>query len=584
MASLKSITFITKDDPLEPVDGRTGVLLECAADSDLPGDPQLRTSYGELVGAYQAAKEWAVRTMHTLIANEPVIEGIRHLEIIEESIIQELERIYHVIRLNDWLKEHEIEDVVFRRNSPFADSLGELGVIGGYRVHRPSRPGRSLIKRGIQVGRNRGFASALRLSVQRKFPCAARLFLSDRSREPFDKSATWCYSTAYTYTSICMEYESFLPGTIHYLYESDGTSGELLKKRDNSGFDIYSWGRWGDIPSRKFLEQARKSIEQHLHEAILSDHDSRARVLFLRGSMFRDYLLRRLPLMIFKGRLFRRWIENVAPRMIVVGNPGTERALLQLATQQGIPTVCLQHGILGDYYQYCSQPCDALLVRGPFWRQFVVEEMRNKTYVLNSTSSVPHTANSGVQRSSILFVTSIEAALPTTHSNETFELIRILLECAHQEGRGLIVRVHPRESVEYYKNVTEKAMRSLSLSVPVEFSKGPGLEGALERSAVAVMYSSTVFLDCLRFEVPVVSLDWIDFSYKNLLQKHEVFHFARNLKHLRELVLKAVRGELTPKSDSQEFLADTRPEELKRFFEAAILRGRVSGSVGQKLS
>lgn len=580
MARLKTITFITKNDSLEPVQGTTGLLVECAPDAELPGDAEQRIPYRELVGPYEEAKAWAVRITHALIKNEPVIEGIRHLEIIEESIIQELERIYHVLRLHEWLVANRVENVVFRSDSPFADSLAELKLEAPYSVQRPAIHSEHLVKKGVRSAGELGLAATLRLAAERRFPCAARLFFADRRRAQPRKGATWLYSTAYTYTSVLLEYERFIPGELQFLYESSGSSGERLHGREDA-FDLFAWGDWGDLPSLAMLEHARGMLVRHMENVHLAAEDSLARSLLLRGSIFREYLLRRLPVFVLKGRLIRKWMAETEPKMVVVGNPGTERPVLQLARKNGIPTVCLQHGILGDYYQHCTQPCDALVVRGPFWKEFVVEPMRERTQILNASSATDARVAQPGHRDAILFVSSIESALPTTHPSETESLIRCLLECAQREERKLIIRVHPRESLEHYRKITREEMRSLPAEVNVEFSQGAGLDETVQRSAVAVMYSSTIFLDCLRHGVPIVSLDWLEFSYKALLEKHGVFHFAKNLAELQQLVSKGVRGELPVRSSFEDFLANTPEAELRKFFQDTLEARAGLRGVGQ---
>ena len=70
------------------------------------------------------------------------------------------------------------------------------------------------------------------------------------------------------------------------------------------------------------------------------------------------------------------------------------------------------------------------------------------------------------------------------------------------------------------------------------------LSEEVKRAKVAVTYSSTAFLECLEHEVPIVSFDWHDFSYKRDLARHEVFSFARSIAELECLVGQAMQGEL----------------------------------------
>jgi hypothetical protein len=107
--------------------------------------------------------------------------------------------------------------------------------------------------------------------------------------------------------------------------------------------------------------------------------------------------------------------------------------------------------------------------------------------------------------------------------------------------------------------------------VPVTYSQGPGLDDVLERAAVAVTFSSTAFLDCLRHRVPIVSFGWHDFSYKHQLEEYGVFHFCDNLADLRQLIRLALQGELPEYSASvAPFLADSSEVEIERTLERLL--------------
>lgn len=101
----------------------------------------------------------------------------------------------------------------------------------------------------------------------------------------------------------------------------------------------------------------------------------------------------------------------------------------------------------------------------------------------------------------------------------------------------------------------------------VMFSSGSGLEEVLRSSAVAVTYCSTVFLDCLRLGIPIISFKWHDFSYKSLLESHSVFNFAQSLAELEQLVGKGLRGELPVLDSYHQFVAPTESSSLADFFE-----------------
>jgi hypothetical protein len=153
------------------------------------------------------------------------------------------------------------------------------------------------------------------------------------------------------------------------------------------------------------------------------------------------------------------------------------------------------------------------------------------------------------------------------------DIIRVLVEAAASERVELIIRVHPLEQVAQYRVRLEKLLGRALGGVEVTFSQGPELPSVLSRAAVAVTYSSTVFLDCVRQSIPIVSFDWHHFSYKRQIEKYGVFHFAQSLAHLRQLLTEALDGSLQGYDGTIEpFLANTSEDELRAGIAAAVLK------------
>jgi len=90
------------------------------------------------------------------------------------------------------------------------------------------------------------------------------------------------------------------------------------------------------------------------------------------------------------------------------------------------------------------------------------------------------------------------------------------------------MRIHPRDRIEIW----ETAWKKFKGSIPeqVRFDKGTPLELCLRETDLAIMIYSTVFLDCLRYGIPVVSLGWYPTVWREPLERAGVVTFARSLK------------------------------------------------------
>jgi hypothetical protein len=570
-----SITIITKQDPLTPVDGRVALLLEHAPDASLPFQRDCHAGLDELLGPSAETKFRAWQLTQKLIAVEPAFESVLQLHVMEEIIIRALEGIFHTIHLDRWLREAGISECRFRAPSPYIARLRSTQAATGstYSIVAPPADTLSIsqkVKRRVANKGMPGLGDSIVLGARRFFPNAARYLAAiPRARRSKQRGGWWFYSTAYTFTNIGLAYEPHLSQSFQYLVDSSETGGAPLREHNREYFDIYAWASASDLPAKAVLTDLRQRLRTQINAIQLDTDDTLARTALLQSGAFQTYLQRILPLTCFHSRILAKFLDEVSPELVVVGNAAFEGPLLQLARARSIPTALLQHGILGDYYQLMDQPADTLLVRGEFWKEFVAEKMRSRTRVLNvpSAAATSHASGDGGK---ILFLTSVDPALTHTHESDLRDILTRLLQVGEASHRALVVRVHPMEQIGYYRNIVERLSSELNLKVNVEYSQGPGIDAILANAAVAVTYSSTVFLDCLRRGIPIVSFDWHDFAYKSLIERHGVFHFAKSLADLERLVAEAVAGRLTANSEYERFLAPTSQQEVSGFFESLM--------------
>ena len=145
--------------------------------------------------------------------------------------------------------------------------------------------------------------------------------------------------------------------------------------------------RWADAPTKREVGDALEALTAHLDTVPLQGDDSLARAMLVRSGFMRTFLNRLLPSGLFSTTLFERWIERMRPDAVIVGNPVFEGYALHAARHRGIPTILLQHGILGDFCQFVDPPADHYVVRGEFWKEFLAPAARRRASVLNPSSA-----------------------------------------------------------------------------------------------------------------------------------------------------------------------------------------------------
>ena len=148
-----------------------------------------------------------------------------------------------------------------------------------------------------------------------------------------------------------------------------------------------------------------------------------------------------------------------------------------------------------------------------------------------------------------------------------------------------MIRVHPLETISAYQQAIFELEQELGSKADVDYSQGPGVEEVLEQACVAVLHFSTMFLDCLRHDIPIVSFDWHWFPNKEQFEAEGIFNLASDLRSFEALVQQGIDGALPRRrSELQDFLAPSEPHELESFFRDIWERRRSAAKGLQPLA
>lgn len=534
----------------------------------------------ELLGDPEEAKTCGATLIKKILDGEPEIDGVRHLYALKEPLIRAAANSYRVLHLHRWLVEHQISECRFGSANWVAASLRELRDLAGgsYAIHEGARAktgGANRLYRYVRETGSEGLSEIPRLALQTKFPLLSRVMLQ-RKRQAVPPGETWFYSTFYTYTKIALAYERSLQTQFRFLISDRGSTERPLQDEGRRWSELCAYVRRSQLPSQRAISNVRQTLSEHINTAILTEEESLIRQLLKRSHEMRDFFHWQIKIGLLENQAFDGWYRREKPRLLVVGNDSYEGYFLQRAQKAGLPTLMLQHGIFGDFYQLTEHSADMLLVRGKFWQEFISAESRRKSLVANCVSP----QRSEQQRDAgkdLLFVSVHYKSIAAYHLKDLEDILRTAARAAVQCNRRLTIRVHPRETPTIYASMLSKIAAEHGLRPEVAFSIGPTLEQAIRGSAVAMLHLSTVFLDCLRLRVPIVSFDWHHFAYKREIEKHNVFSFAKTLSHLEELLVAGLRGELQASTEYEDFLKPTSENQIQEVFDRAA-RGEI-GSI-----
>lgn len=573
----KSITILNRVPKIAPA-GAVGVLFECASDSAIRGQYPGVISLSDLIGEFEVVKQEAFILAQCFLREEPALCGLKQLGIFEELVIRELQHILHARKLHDRLLVDGFDTCLFTGASRLAQDLewfsSRLGsAITVQVLATPVNSSSAGLKRSWQrllMGgfSQSAFANEWRQVMERIDPFHRRSGFTRRKPQP--RHAVWFYSTAYTFTRIGLIYEPYFPTPFEYLIENPMAGGLPLKSAGRSFSSPYEFTSLDMAPSGREVAEAREQILTHLKSIKLAPEDAAARDAYLVSAGFSTFMQRLLPRGLFQTRLFERFIEATEPAAVVVGNPVFEGYALHAARKAGIPTLLLQHGVLGDFCQFSDPPVDQYIVRGGFWRDFLAPEPRKRALVLNPVDSMKASETAQSLRRKVLFLTAPYSMQEYWNETDLDDILLALLKACEDELAELVIRVHPLEQIGTYESVMHRLSREKS-GICVSYSQGGDLDELLQHAAVAVMFSSTAFMDCLRHRVPIVSFNWHDFSYKRQVAESGVFHFCESLADLRKIVRDAVRGELPSCSSSiTPFLESTAEVEIREKIGLAL--------------
>ena len=571
--------------------GLVGLLYECATDSSLAHAAAETILLPQLIGEFATIKARAFQLARKLLQEEPIFRGVQQLGIFEELVIRELQHAYHLLYMHDELLRRGISDCQFDRSSwtsegfgPICRALGptirvSIAEAAERREGAVARSWRRIVASKFAVAAVR---SEMHEVLNRIDPVHRRH--AYRAKRSFVRDGIWFYSTAYTCTKIGLLYEPYFPRELNYLIENPLTGGRALEELGRQYVPLYDFASAWMIPSARESAAVGKQIVESLRSVRLDAQDSLARDYLLRSRFFETFMRRLLPIGLFSSALFDDWVAKAQPAALVVGNPVFEGYATLSARRSGIPTILLQHGVLGDYCQFWDPPVDHYIVRGQFWQDFLSPAARKRARVLNPSPATVLSTSLHVDRDSLVFLTAPYPQHEFWQEKDLDEILCVLLRAVEESQKELVIRVHPLESLSEYRGRVDRLARVAKRRARVRLSQGPGLERDLARAAAVLTYWSTVFLDCVRDQIPIISFGWHDFSFKPGIERNGVFHFARDLADLERLATIALRGQLPAFSGRVEpFLAASATDQLARqLAEMAQIRGTKGPLLGQK--
>jgi hypothetical protein len=193
------------------------------------------------------------------------------------------------------------------------------------------------------------------------------------------------------------------------------------------------------------------------------------------------------------------------------------------------------HGVLGGYL-YTQTPIlsDAMVVPGEFWKNLWPKDQRHKIFVFNPPGYFAKISRPLNRRPrNLTFFSWPLAMLPYYNFYEiTDGFIRIFHSLLADKTTHVTIRAHPLENPQDLTSRWHELYGPLPARLRIV--KEEPLEVTLKNTDLALMYRSTVMLNCLANDIPVVMPGWIDYGWNDGLVELSNCYLARDFRDLEE--------------------------------------------------
>jgi hypothetical protein len=237
---------------------------------------------------------------------------------------------------------------------------------------------------------------------------------------------------------------------------------------------------------------------------------------------------------------WNNYLRLARPRLVVTASQwGIEGWLMAEARKQGIRTLQLLHGVLAGYFHTGRAiESDAMVVWGEFWRDLFPKEDREKIHVANpgNVARVHHLGSTGEGRSRrVTYFSWPLDQLPFYNARDVQSgMIDTLSVVKEATGCRLCIRAHPQENMGDF--VAHWRSRKGCFPPDIELSQYEPLHNVLQRTDVALMYGSTILLDCRLNGIPAVLPGWIDNGWSSEIRRIDGLHFAESFGDMRSVL------------------------------------------------
>lgn len=256
-----------------------------------------------------------------------------------------------------------------------------------------------------------------------------------------------------------------------------------------------------------------------------------------------------------------------------------------LAARRGIRTADFHHGALDGRYLLKELPCDAYLAKNEMERDYLLRVcgLSREKVVLGAPAPAPSDPPQSGAPSDLARLVLFSEPYENfgMRAEEVYgELLPPLCRLARENGRGVVVKLHPFESLSQRTSMIRNLLPQDDFK-RITVVDGPLSQHLLSNTWFGVTVESTTVLDCLARSIPCFVCSWLTMLPFGYVQQYERFGVAQILRNAKELdeipsFLAGLRNSPPP---AESFWKTAEPETLRRLLGVKPRTGAIAGRI-----
>ena len=218
-------------------------------------------------------------------------------------------------------------------------------------------------------------------------------------------------------------------------------------------------------------------------------------------------------------------------------NPYTHIPVM-LARHRRVPTIACHHGALDGRYMFKRNHADVLLAKGKMEEDYLVQRcgLSRDNVEIGAPVLPPKLRSSSLrsEKSSIVFFSEAYEVSGGRARSFYQDILPPLADLALAEGKRLIIKLHPSESVPERSKLLREVLTAEQQRITT-VSTGPLKDELLDQAWFGVTAMSTVVVECTLRDVPCFLCAWLESWPYGYVGQFDRFHVGIHLDRRQQI-------------------------------------------------